>query len=492
MIRPVRGSSARGFRARRTGTPGGDGTSVAARQSVRLPSPPWTRVATLAAALMMYGATVLAQLASPFTAARQHPAIDYTNGAVNDAVAVLGRRIAAGEVTLRFDQGPTGYLQSILDALGIDPESQLLVFSKTSFQAPKIGPENPRALYFNDHVTVGWVRGGDYLEFAAQDPRQGTMFYTLRQAASETPQFERNSACLACHVAESTRDVPGMFAGSIYPNPQGNPLYAPVYYTDHRSRLVQRWGGWYVTGRHGSAVHMGNGVVTDQTRLETISAPANQNLLSLDGRFDRAGYPSPGSDIVALMVLEHQMHMMNLLTRAAWEVRIDAAAGGAGAGTPLPPEPTPEDNIIAATRPNSRLIAGLRGRPLREVAIEIVDYMLYVDEAPFTAPIAGSSQFAERFAARGPKDGQGRSLRQFDLQTRLMRYPLSHVIYSDQFDALPASVKDAIYRRLWLVLSGGAPDPIYRTLSAADRQAIVEILRATKPGLPDYFAAPPG
>jgi len=445
----------------------------------------------LATAVMLYGGGVFAQLASPFTAARQHPAIDYTNGPVNDPVAVLGQRIAAGDVTLRFDEGPTGYLGSILDALGIDPESQLLVFSKTSFQAPKIGPENPRALYFNDTVAVGWVRGGDYLEFASQDPRQGTMFYTLRQTPTGAPQFERNSACLSCHVAESTMDVPGMFAGSIYPNRQGNPLYAPVYYTDHRSRLVQRWGGWYVTGRHGGAVHMGNGVVADPTRLETISAPANQNLLSLAGKFDPAGYPSPGSDIVALMVLEHQMHMMNLLTRAAWEVRIDSPAGQVVAGNPSRPEPKREEDVIEATRPSARFIAGLRGRPLKDVAVEIVDYMLFVDEAPFEAPITGSSMFAERFATGGPKDRQGRSLRQLDLQTRLMRYPLSYVIYGEQFDALPVTVKEAIYARLWLVLSGGDPDPIYRKLTAADRQAIVEILRATRTGLPDYFTTPP-
>jgi hypothetical protein len=448
------------------------------------------RAAVLAAAVLVYGGSVFGQLASPFTAARQHPAIDYTNGPVNDPVSRLIQRVKSGDATLRFDDGPTGYLRSVLDALGIDPESQVLVFSKTSFQAPKISPANPRALYFNDTVAVGWVRGGDYVEFASQDPRQGTMFYTLRQTAAGAPQFERNSACLACHVAESTMDVPGMFSGSLYPDPKGDPLYAPVYYTDHRSRLLLRWGGWYVTGRHGDAVHMGNGVVTDPTRLEAISAAPNQNLMSLSGRFDPAGYLSAGSDIVALMVLEHQMHMMNLLTRAAWEARIDSASGQAAAGS-AQRAPSREENVIEATRPSAGLIAGLHGRPLEDVAVEIVDYMLFVDEPAFESPITGSSHFTERFAAQGPKDGQGRSLRQLDLQTRLMRYPLSYVIYSDQFDALPTTVKDAIYRRLWVVLSGGDPDPIYRKLSAADRRAIVEILRATKAGLPEYFTAPP-
>jgi hypothetical protein len=448
------------------------------------------RAALIAAALMLYGGSLVAQLGSPFTAARQHPAIDYTNGPVSDPVSRLERRIAAGETTLRWEEGPHGYLRSILDALHIDPESQLLVFSKTSFQAPRISPQNPRALYFNDTVTVGWVRGGDYLEFASQDPRQGTMFYTLRQTPTGPPTFERNSACLACHVADSTMDVPGMFAGSLYPDARGEPLYAPVYYTDQRSRLLMRWGGWYVTGRHGG-VHMGNGTVTDQTKLEMISDPANQNLTSLADRFDTTGYLSPGSDIVALMVQEHQMHMMNLLTRAAWEYRIDTYDLPIGGRGTTQSRPRVEENIIEATRPSASLIAGLKGRPMAEVAVEIVDYMLFVDEPAFEAPVVGTSRFAEHFAALGPNDPQGRSLRQLDLQTRLLRYPLSYEIYGEQFDALPAPVRDAIYQRLWVVLSGGDPDPIYRKLSQADRKAIVEILRATRSGLPDYFTPLP-
>ena len=172
--------------------------------------------------------------------------------------------------------------------------------------------------------------------------------------------------------------------------------------------------------------------------------------------------------------------MMNLLTRAGWEARIDAAAATSV------PDPQREAGVIAATRPSGQSIAALRGRPVTDVAVEIVDYMLFVDEA-FDAPIVGSSQFAERFVARGPTDPLGRSLRQLNLTTRLMVHPLSYVIYGEQFDALPAVVKDAVYQRLWTVLSGRDPDPIYRKLLVADRRAIVEILVATKPGVPSYF-----
>ena len=99
----------------------------------------------------------------------------------------------------------------------------------------------------------------------------------------------------------------------------------------------------------------------------------------------------------------------------------------------------------------------------------------------------GTSGFAERFSALGPNDKQGRSLRQLDLSRRLMRYPCSYMIYSPAFQALPAQARDAVYRRLWKILSGGDAAPRYKALSRADRRAVTEILRETKQDLPDYF-----
>ena len=417
-----------------------------------------------------------------FAIARSHPAIAYFTRPVNDPVAQLIQKVERGEVTLTRDAH--GYLSSVLDALGIAPQSQVLVFSKTSFQASKIGPQNPRALYFNDAASVGWIRGAEYLEFASQDPEQGTIFYTLRQSAAGTPEFERSNACLSCHISESTMNVPGMFAGSVYPTPEGQTMYAPVYYTDHRSRFEQRWGGWYVTGRHGGARHMGNGVVRTPTDLASIVSDDNQNLASLDKRFDTTGYLSPYSDIVALMVLEHQMHMSNLLTRAAWEARVNTPEARALATGAVPPV---DNSVIGATRPVAGALGALKVRPLAEAVVEIVDYMLFVDEVPFEGPVSGASGFAARFSAQGPRDPQGRSLRQLDLTRRLLRYPCSYMIYSAQFEALPTVVRDAIYARLWQVLSGGARDPIYDKIAPDDRRAIVEILRATKPDLPPQF-----
>jgi hypothetical protein len=388
------------------------------------------------------------------SALRNHPAIRYQEAAPQDAVAALGARLERGDVTLRSQPG-SGYLQSVLEALGVPVDSQLLVFSKTSFQANRIGPANPRALYFNDTVSVGWVRGSPLLEFIAQDPRQGAVFYTLDQSAPGTPAFTRDMSCVQCHTWEATNDVPGMFLGSGFPSANGTLLYAPVYSTDHRTPFDMRWGGWYVTGRHSLPRHMGNAMVTGKATTDSMVTPDTLQVTSLAGKFDMTGYLSPHSDIVALMVLEHEARMLNLITRAGWEARIGSAAG----------------------------------RPLNEAVEELVDYLLFIDEQPLPGPVIGTSTFSQTFAAAGPRDAASRSLRELDLKTRLMRYPCSFLIYSEPFNAMPEAVKRAVYARMWVVLSGRATDPRYTALSARDRENVLSILRDTKADLPDYFRA---
>ncbi len=315
------------------------------------------------------------------------------------------------------------------------------------------------------------------------------MFYTLRQTGTGAPTFERNTSCLACHLSTSTEEVPGMFAGSVYPTPEGNTMYAPVYFNDHRSAFAQRWGGWYVTGRHGGARHMGNGVVTNPADIAGLVADANQNVQTLEGRVDVQRYLTPHSDIVALMTLEHQMHLANLLTRAAWEARIGSPEGRSLVAGRIEESPSAgrDDEVLAATRPRASAVKEIPIRPVAEAAVEIVDYLLFVDETPFEGAIQGTSDFARQFAAQGPRDSRGRSLRDLDLSRRLLRYPCSYLIYSAQFERLPATVKAAVYARLWHVLSGADANPVYAKLSLADRQAIVEILRDTKKDLPDFF-----
>ena len=411
------------------------------------------RQAVLLAATVFWGAALLsAQIPVHPSLLRNHPAISYATTPVTDPVSRLNARIRSGEVSLDYND-TNGYLPAVLTALGVPVESQVLVFSKTSFQAPRINPGNPRALYFSDTTSVGWVRGGEVLEFVAQDPKQGAIFYTMRNSRSEPPALTRNDTCVMCHASDATENVPGMFVGSVFPGKDGTTMYGPAYTTDHRSPLFIRWGGWYVTGTHRAERHLGNAIVTDPTDLAGMVTPQTIHVENLDGKFDPSGYLSLQSDVVALLVLEHQATMLNLLTKLAWNARIGRDAS----------------------------------QSLASVAAQVVDYMLFVDEAPLPGTVRGTSAFAERYAARGPRDHQGRSLRDLDLENRLLRYRCSPLIYSEPFDALPEAAKAEVYARLWDILSGAERGDRYASLSAAERRAILEILRDTKPGLPTTF-----
>ena len=249
------------------------------------------------------------------------PAIQYNTQTLHDPGTQLNRKIQYGEVHLKFD-GPQGYLRSMLDALDVPIQSQLVVFSKTSFQADRINPHNPRSLFFNDSVVVGWVRGGPIIEVAAEDPKQGMIFYKLSQNPAQKVRLSRDVNCLACHVSYASLGVPGTLMRSVFPAPNGATVSKlGQYLTDDRSPFAQRWGGWYVTGSTDSMPHMGNSVVNKAGRLHPMLQGQPRNLESLQSHFDTAAYLSPYSDVVALMVFEHQMHMMNLFTRVGWDVR---------------------------------------------------------------------------------------------------------------------------------------------------------------------------
>ena len=383
---------------------------------------------------------------------------DFPKHTLRDPVSLLNQRIREGKAELHFENR-AGYLRSVLDALDVPVESQIAVFSKTSLQLQRIEPANPRTIFFSDSAAVAWVRGG-FIELASIDPQQGVLFYSLEQRPERTPEIVPRQDCLGCHISDVILGAPGMIIRSRYTAPTGMPLLVlGGYLTDHRSPLEERWGGWYVTGSAGAAHHMGNALIVDEDHPETSLVAPPPLLQSLEGRFDTGAYLSPYSDVAALMVFNHQMHMTDLLTRIGWEVR--------------------------AAIHDRRDLSGL----LRDRARELVDYLLFVDEAPLAGKIRGTSGFAEKFAAPGPADSKGRSLRQLDLEKRLLRYPCSYMIYSEQFDSLPEEARAAVYRRMWQVLSGEEKDPKYARLSPADRRAVVAILRETRKGLPDYFKA---
>ena len=402
-----------------------------------------------------------AQRGGMFLGSPDDPAIAYASAPVSNAVDDLNRRLRDGSARLTFE-GRGGYLASALDALALPADSQLLLFSKASLQGRLIGPSNPRALFFNDRVALGWVRDGDLLEIAAHDARAGVVFYTLEQRAMERPVFTREFRCLGCHVTGDTLGVPGLLMFSSTPDTDGD-RHMKMVTTDHRMPIAERFGGWFVTGQGGAQTHLGN-------RVPVLEGHPGGTVASVAGFFDADGFRAATSDLAALLTFSHQTHMTNLLTRAAWEARAADPALHPGSAT------VPGQVALVETL-------------LRGVADEVVDYLLFVDEAPLAYPVRGRSAFAERMSARGPRDRKGRSLYELDLDRRLLEYPCSYLIYSPAFDALPPLAKAAIYRRMWHVLSGDAPESRYRALSLADRRAVIEILRDTKPDLPAYFRA---
>ncbi len=371
--------------------------------------------------------------------------------AVDSPVARLQERIDRGEVQLQFD-GQFGYLRSVMKELQLSPSSQSLIFSKTSLQVERVGPQTPHAVYFTDDVAVGYVAGSNVLEFAALNPKDGVMdFYTLRQTNTGPVHFEKKFGCNQCHWTPVTLKVPGMLSRSVFPDHSGELVpQARVFNTTHETPLQQRWGGWYVTGNTGKQLHMGNAMVREGGQPEDLQTEDMQNLPDLSERIDTGRLLTPYSDVVAIMTLEHQAHMVNLILRATyvWD----------------------------------------EGPRTIDTAVEnLVKYMLFTQEARLTAPVRGTSGFAQEFAGRGPRDKKGRSLRDFDMRARMFRYPCSYMIYSDGFDGIPANVRDRIYRRLWQVLTGQDTSPQFARLSSADRKAILEILRDTKKRLPAYW-----
>jgi hypothetical protein len=401
----------------------------------------------------------------------EHPAIQYAHRPARDRVSDLNRALVQGAVSLDFHESG-GYLRAVLDALTVPAESQLLVFSRTGIQRGATSPRNPRAIYFDDSVVVGYIPHARWLEIAAHDPEQGVVFYTLEQTASATPRLTRRAECLTCHVASSTLDVPGMIVRSNFMSAAGDLIpQLGFHVVNHRTPLPNRWGGWYVTGTYSAPVyggvgHMGN-VTTAIHPAFGPSTTSNEVFIEwLNSHPEARGYPSGDSDVAALLVFDHQMHAINLLTRLNWETRVAMSRG-----TPT-----------------------FTASPLHDLVDELVDYFLFVGEAPPPPGLTPRAGFAERLAAKTPKDRHGRSLGQLTSSAatetatpRLLRYSCSYMLYTVAFDNLPAPARTAVYERMWAILAGRDGHAKYSHLSPANRRAIIEILRDTKKDLPDIY-----
>lgn len=393
--------------------------------------------------------------------------ISYLSAPVHDPVARLDAKLETGEVKLKPD-AEYGYLPAVLEALKVPTESQTLVFSKTSFQHTKISPQAPRAVYFSDDVYIGRVRNSDVIEISAVDPQQGAVFYVFDQSADE-PRFERQTHnCLACHSSSKTQGVPGHLVRSVFTDTSGQPVYnVGSFLTDHSSPMSERWGGWYVTGRDNGQKHMGNGVVRNRSKPTEIDDNNGADMEDLKGKLSVRPYITPYSDIVALMVLEHQTQGHNRIAAANYHERL-ARHYDRGINKALG---RPDDFLSPTSQ-----------KRIERAADELADYLLFVGEQPLAAPVEGTSGFAQRFVTGAPHDSQGRSLRDFDLKTRLFKYPVSFLIETEAFDALPPAVLDRVRERLLAVLSGKDDSPKYAHLDGETKQATLDVLKATKPG----------
>lgn len=395
----------------------------------------------------------------------EYPFIGYSTKRPAGRIARLVQRLANGGAALEFDAA-SGYVAALLRELDIDPSSQLLVFSKTSLQSGLVSPEMPRAIYFNDDTYVAFIPGAESFEVASMDPDLGPTFFAVEQRAGDGFPLERQlNHCLRCHDSYSLTGggVPRFILGSGYIDTRGELVSHEAWIlTDQSTPLRNRWGGWYVSGQHGDVQHLGNLIVSDASELSNLDELRVGNLDDLQALLDTSRYLTPYSDIVALLVIEHQIDVQNALTRVNYAVR--ALIHEAAAGSAPPPE------------------------RLREIVEPLVDALLCVGEAALTDTVRGTSGFGERFQARGIRDSKGRSLRDLDLTTRLFRYPMSYLVYSEAFEALPDAAKEAIYDRLAEVLRGSDRSEAFSHLSADDREAIFEILRDTKPDFASAIA----
>jgi hypothetical protein len=360
-----------------------------------------------------------------------------------NAVEALEARLEKGEVKLTFASDGHGYLKSVLDALNVSPESQVLPFTKSSLQFDRISPATPRTVYFNDDVAVGAVHPGGLIEILVNDRRGGIAFYTLdnNKPLSEnsgTPRLQtENARCVVCHGMVNMV-TPGWIVANIIATSDGMPQIAnpahPFDATDQTRPFEARWGGWYVTGKTQNMRHLGNITAADPLKPFDLPAEGGPTLTSLSDRFDAAHALKTTSDIVALMTLEHQTGFINR--------------------------------------------ANVLNRKYSDEALDdLVAYMTFANEVPLPGPVSGNSGFTADFAKRSPRDSKGRSLRTFDLKTRLFRYPLSYMVYSTAFDALTPDIRDKLYRRLYDALKA----------KGADGSDAIAILAQTKPGLPDYW-----
>lgn len=397
----------------------------------------------------------------------EHPPISYSATTPNDALTLLQARLAAGTATLIGDERQM--LQTVLRELGVSADTQTLVFSRTSFQRSRIRPDQPRALYFSDSVYVGWVPGG-LVEVTAIDPVLGPVFYSLELPGRKggTAKIARDSDCLRCHGGAFVREIPGVFARSLFPDRSGDPLLRHgTLLVDDETPFDQRWGGWYVTGYHGATMHRGNALASERGD-QLVFEPAVERPDELSAKFETAAYLKPTSDVVALLVFEHQMAVQNSLTHAGFAARrMIAYQHGLQKTFKEPETDEPAYDSVKSVFASS--------------AQDVVDRLLFRGAAPLPPGITGHAGFRQNFAKDAPRSRAGHALKDLLLTERLFAQRCSYLIYSDSFHALPETLKARILDRLDAALRGRDQKDRYAYIPAEEKARIREILVETLP-----------
>jgi hypothetical protein len=397
----------------------------------------------------------------------EQPPVSYSASTPRDAIARLEKRIASGE--LAFAGSSQHILQTLLQSLNVSAESQLLVFSKTSLQRGRIRPDRPRALYFSDSAYVGWVPGG-LIEVVTIDPQLGPVFYSFASApAGKTPpKIERDADCLRCHGGTFVRDIPGVFARSVFPDAAGEPLLRHgTLVVDDETPFEQRWGGWYVTGYHGAEDHRGN-VRASELADQLVFQPEKARPDDVTAFFDASDYLRPRSDVVALLVFEHQLTVQNSLTRAGMMCRkMIAYQHGLQKTFKEPVSDEPAYDSVKSV--------------FASATQDIVDRLLFRHAAPLPDGVIGNEAFRKSFTQNAPRSPAGHALKDLQLRDRIFANRCSYLIYSDSFRALPVTLKTRVLERLEAALRSRDPKDRYAYLDNEEKERIYEILLHTHP-----------
>lgn len=350
-------------------------------------------------------------------------------------------------------------LRRFLRALNIPESSQMLVFSATSLQR-NIEPANPRALYFNDEIYVGWVPGGR-IEIAADDATLGPVFFIqsiTRSGGLGEP--ERQTRCLNCHASSVQQHLPSLLAASVLPDRAGGSLdrFRPEERVGHHSPLSERFGGWHVTGPEAAATPRAN-LLGQMRHGELTTYP---NLPGERFRLENYLRPENASPLLPQLIHEHQIGAVNLLTAALYRAR-------------------------EVTTPGHGPVTEAESAELQNLARQIVRYFLFAEEAALPeGGVSDPNGFWQDFTKNKQTDAQGRSLKDPELKTRLFRYRCSYMIYTPLWRGLPPVIKDRIWRKLHQALTDPShPDGTH--LPADEKQAIRDIIAATCDDRPEWW-----